>query len=117
MNPKSSNCDVRSISIKKLHQLAKIASTLTFQVITFNEWLPLILGEEGVAELETYKRYDRKVDPSIRNEFATAAFRFGHGLIRPITFRLDEQLNDIPEGPIQLHQAFFSPWRIVQEGT
>jgi len=52
----------------------------------------------------------------ISTEFATAALRFGHTLINPILRRLDGNFESIPEGDLPLRQAFFSPWRLVEEG-
>ena len=57
--------------------------------ITYNEWLPLVLGTDYMAELDilpvTYgynNKYDVAVNPNILNSFAAAAFRFGHTLIQ-----------------------------------
>ena len=42
--------------------------------------------------------------------------RFGHTLVNPVVRRLDTNFSSIPEGDLALHQAFFSPWRLVEEG-
>ena len=61
------------------------------QHITYNEWLPLVLGPDTMARLDIAppshahsSRYDPGVNPTITNAFATAAFRFGHTLIQGV---------------------------------
>lgn len=63
-----------------------------------------------------YTGYKPDVNPSIVNEFATAALRFGHTLIQPMLFRLNESFQEIEEGHLPLHQAFFSPYKLIDEG-
>ena len=61
------------------------------QHVTYNEWLPIVLGSEymdreGLTPLDsghtmTYfceGTQPVQYDPRVANEFATAAFRFGH---------------------------------------
>uniref|UniRef100_A0A4X2K4Z1 Uncharacterized protein n=1 Tax=Vombatus ursinus TaxID=29139 RepID=A0A4X2K4Z1_VOMUR len=86
------------------------------QHITYSHWLPKILGDRGMKMLGHYKGYNPNVNSGIINSFATAAFRFGHTLINPILYRLNDTFGEIPEGHLPLHKAFFSPFRIIQEG-
>ena len=60
-----------------------------FQHITYNEWLPIVLGVDFMEELDIVplsygfsNRYDKTVNPTVINSFASAAFRFGHTLIQ-----------------------------------
>ncbi|KAH9363572.1 hypothetical protein HPB48_013779 [Haemaphysalis longicornis] len=55
-----------------------------YQNVVFNEWLPEITGPEvtkryGLRPRSSgYTKYDPQVDPTMVNEFAAAALRFGH---------------------------------------
>jgi peroxidase len=97
------------------HETRKIVGALV-QHITYQHWLPKILGNTGMNLIGPYKGYDPNVDTRVSTEFATAAFRFGHTLIQPIIARLNETFQPIPEGNLPLHQAFFAPFRLVEEG-
>ncbi|XP_048582220.1 peroxidasin [Nematostella vectensis] len=100
---------------KIYHEARKIVGA-QLQHITYSAWIPKIVGPKGMARLGPYPGYNPNTDPTIINAFATAAFRFGHGLIKPIINRLNSSFLPIPEGNIPLHKAFFSPYRIVNEG-
>ena len=59
------------------------------QHITYNEWLPIILGPRvlEIFELQLlpqgyYPGYNSTINPTIANAFAAAAFRFGHSLVK-----------------------------------
>lgn len=97
---------------EKLYQEARKIVGAEMQHITFNNWIPTVLG----GFLESYRGYNSKLDATISNVFATAALRFGHSLIQPRLERLDDKFSSIPQGPLDLRDAFFSPWRLVEEG-
>ena len=70
-------------------ELALLLIIIMFQHITYNEFLPIVLGVDFMEELDILplshgysNRYDPKVNPTVINSFATAAFRFGHSLIQ-----------------------------------
>ncbi|KAM8709189.1 hypothetical protein ACLKA7_016061 [Drosophila subpalustris] len=99
-----------------LYQEARKIVGAQMQHITFKQWLPLIVGESGMDLMGEYRGYDPQVNPSIANEFATAALRFGHTIINPILHRLNSSFQPIPQGHLLLHKAFFAPWRLAYEG-
>lgn len=100
----------------KVYQEARKIVGAEMQVITYEHWLTIILGSSVHRDLGEYKGYDSDVNPSISNVFATAALRFGHTLINPVLQRFDENFDPIIEGNLSLRHAFFSPWRLVDEG-
>ena len=63
-----------------------------------------------------YEEYDPSIDATVSNVFAASAFRFGHTMVNSILPRLDENFNPISEGNLPLSNAFFAPWRLIQEG-
>ncbi|MSX02600.1 MAG: peroxidase [Actinobacteria bacterium] len=86
--------DARSIVIGEL------------QAITYNEFLPALLGS---GRLPAYRGYDPRVNPGIANEFSTGAFRFGHSLLDGEIGRLNNDGSETPQGAIALRNAFFNP--------
>ena len=83
------------------------------QVITYSEFLPALLGQGAIS---AYTEYNPNVDASIANIFSTAGYRFGHSMLSTEILRLDQNLNEIPEGNLPLRDAFFSPELLTDEG-
>lgn len=90
------------------------------QHITYNEFLPILLGKEIMAQfaLTTNKEgywdgYDSKVNPSIIDSFAGAVFRFGHTLLptaverwsKAHKFIASKRLSDLIRRPFDLYRA------------
>ncbi len=75
------------------------------QSITFNEWLPSILGPKAIGP---YRGYNPSTNPQLSNEFATAAFRFGHSLLGDEIGFLDSSGKAIVED-VALSDALFNP--------
>ncbi|VDN57478.1 unnamed protein product [Dracunculus medinensis] len=100
-----------------IYQEARKIVGAMFQVITFEHWLPKVLGTDAYNELiGPYKGYDPEMNPTLANSFSAAAFRFGHTIVNPILYRLDKDFKEIKEGHIPLHEAFFAPERLLSEG-
>jgi peroxidase len=89
---------------EQLYQAARRLVIAEIQSITFNEFLPALLGRQAV---KPYQGYKSTVNPSITNEFATAAYRFGHSLLDSELGRLN---NDGSEAapPLSLAESFFN---------
>ncbi|KAL6430530.1 hypothetical protein ACFW04_007847 [Cataglyphis niger] len=101
---------------EKLYQEARRIVGAEMQHITYQHWLPRIFGSTIDDFLLSYRGYDPSIDASISNVFATAALRFGHSLIQPRLERLNASFQPIPQGALNLRDAFFAPWRLVEEG-
>lgn len=85
----------------------------TLQSITYNEFLPALLGPDA---LRPYRGYKDRVFPNIANSFSTSAYRFGHSMLSPQLMRLDQNWNPVPEGHIPLASAFFRPEELRVHG-
>lgn len=92
---------------EQLYQEAKLLVEAEIQSITFNDFLPLLLGENAVPE---YQGYNPDVDPEIANLFATAAYRLGHSMLSSQLSRVDENGDEYAGGHLALAQAFFAPY-------
>lgn len=62
----------------RLYETAKAITTAEMVNITYSEFLPHLLGKDAI---ESYHGYDPTVDARISEEFAGAAFRFGHSIV------------------------------------
>src|SRR5260221_13769217 len=58
----------------QLYQNARAIVTAEIEHITYDEFLPHLLG---AGAIDPYTGYDSTVDPRITEEFAGAAYRFG----------------------------------------
>jgi len=100
-----------SFTDEQLYQKARKIVSGLIQHITFNEWLPTI----GV-DLPAYTGYQPTTNAGITNLFSGAAFRLGHTLLTSDIIRLDNDGQVIPEGNLTLVDAFFQPYKLVNEG-
>ncbi|KAM6164454.1 eosinophil peroxidase [Rhynchocyon petersi] len=101
----------------KLYNEARKIVGAMVQIITYRDYLPLVLGRARARRtLGPYRGYCSNVDPQVSNVF-TLAFRFGHTMLQPFLFRLDSQYRALaPNSRVPLSSAFFASWRVVQEG-
>uniref|UniRef100_A0A914KR44 Peroxidase n=1 Tax=Meloidogyne incognita TaxID=6306 RepID=A0A914KR44_MELIC len=93
------------------------------QHVVYNEWLPVVLGCELMARYDLmprksgyYEGYDPNCDASISQEFATAAMRFGHTLIRNVFPRMNSSYNHGWEG-VKLETTFNNASPIYDENN
>jgi len=93
------------------------------QHITYNEWLPIVLGSRviNIFELQLlpqgyYTGYNESVNPTIANSFATAAFRFGHSLVKSSIERCNKEFRKVPFH-IDLHKEMNNPSNLHNFGS
>lgn len=103
----------RRLDDEQIYQMARAVVAAEMQVITYREFLPLLLGPDALAR---YGGYRPDVNPGIANEFATASFRFGHTMVSPQLLRLDRSNDQIAAGHLPLRNAFFRPDEVVSHG-
>jgi len=100
------------LSDEEIYQQARATVIAELQSITYNEFLPALLGQNALTD---YEGYDSSVNPSIANEFSTAAFRFGHTTLNDtIGFYGNDGL-DVDEA-ISLADAFFNASLLEETG-
>ena len=70
------------------------------QRIFYDEWLP------KVAAVPKYKGYNPSIRAEVRQGFATAAFRFGHTLVRNRFERVNPNFTPSRDGPLSVQASF-----------
>ncbi|XP_076389731.1 salivary peroxidase/catechol oxidase isoform X2 [Megachile rotundata] len=103
-----------------LYQEARRIVIAEIQHITYNEFLPILLGKDVMEKfgllLEKnayWDGYDESVNPSVIDAFASAAFRFGHSLLptaverwsKAHKFIASKRLSDLIRRPFDLYRA------------
>ena len=102
-----------SLSGEDVYQMARIIIAAEIQAITYNEFLPLLLGNDA---LPPFQGYNPSIDPGIANVFSTAAFRLGHSMLSTTLLRVDRNGNESAHGHLPLAAAFFNPALLTDEG-
>ena len=95
--------------------------TAEIQVITYREFLPIILGEKLMSEyglnlLESgyYSGYDPKINSEPRVAFQAAAFRFGHSIIPDVIKRYDKNGNKLSS--YRMAHLLRQPFELLKPG-
>ena len=96
---------------EKIYQETRKIIGAVLQKITYEDFLPFVIGDT----LPSYQGYRPDVDPGLINSFSTAAFRFGHSLIRPSVDILNANFDPILD-PIETRFIFFNNTIIKRYG-
>ena len=100
-----------SLSGEEIYQRARRIIGAHIQAITYNEFLPVLLGPSA---LPPYSHYDDSTLSGIANVFSSAAFRVGHTLLDPKIRLVDAEGNEIEALPLK--DAFFKPEKVAEAG-
>lgn len=106
--------DDPSADVDAIYEHARRMVIAKIQVITYDEWLPTLIGSGAIAP---YSGYDDSVNPTIFNEFSVAAFRLGHSMLNEQLLRLDAAGTEITDGHVDLKDAFFAGPTILTAET
>ncbi|MEZ6242051.1 MAG: peroxidase family protein [Phycisphaerales bacterium] len=98
---------------EQLYQRAREYNWALIQAITYNEFLPALLGE---GAMPPYTGYKTGVNASIASEFSAGSYRFGHSMVNPTLPRYLEGGVPHPSGPLDLFSSFFNPDAIISSG-
>ncbi|EFX87909.1 hypothetical protein DAPPUDRAFT_42141, partial [Daphnia pulex] len=104
---------------ERLYMTSRKITGAIWQHVIYNEYLPRVLGWNAInlygLNLLTegfYEGYDSNCNAGIFNEFSTAAYRFGHSLVRPFFPRVDASFQE--KTPILLRAGFFNSEMLME---
>src|SRR5262245_11615191 len=101
------------MSDEDIYQRARAIVGAEIQVITYNGWIPALLGPNA---LPAYAGYNAAVNPGIANEFSTALFRVGHSMLGDDIEFINNDGTAFRPG-IPLNEGFFNPPQITLANT
>ena len=96
-------------SDEQVYQIARKIVGAKIQVITYNEFLPKLLGENSIPQ---WSHYDSTINPGIANEFSTASYRYGHSQLSPNLMIIDNSYMTY----VPLRESFFNPSLFKEKG-
>ena len=96
-----------------IYEAARAVVGAKSQIITYEEFLPILVGNESAADLEKIELDEELLSPGIAAEFSGAAYRLGHTLLSDNIRTVD----DGGLGSISLRDAFFTPQAISSNGV
>ncbi|XP_076046647.1 salivary peroxidase/catechol oxidase-like isoform X2 [Oratosquilla oratoria] len=109
---------------ERLFQEARRIIVAQIQHITYHEYIPSVLGPtltkaKRLSPLEGSKHlllsYDPSINAGISNEFAAAAFRFGHSMIQGLVQKIDQEGKNVAFQ--QLKKTLFNPFPLYDIGV
>ncbi|XP_043251022.1 uncharacterized protein LOC122396559 [Colletes gigas] len=108
---------------EKLFQESRRIVGAIVQHITYREFLPIVLGQDvmkifGLEVLKKgyYESYDPALNPTVANEFSSAAYRFGHSLVQHSFVRFDSNHQPIFNN-VTIHKEFSNPANLETVGS
>jgi peroxidase len=93
-------------SAEQLYQRARKIVGAQLQSITYNEFLPALMGSHAPASNATY---NPGVNASIQNEFPSVFLRIGHSMLTGEFKRVTNDGQPAPGGHVPLDEAFEKP--------
>jgi hypothetical protein len=91
---------------EQLYQRARKFVGAQLQAITFNEFLPALMGPLAPSPVGSY---DPEIDVTVLNEFPAVFLRLGHSMLPNEFKRATNDGRPAPDGPVGLEQAFENP--------
>lgn len=106
-----------ALTDEQLYQHARRIVIAELQKITYEEFLPAILGgpKPGADGIQPYRGYRADVNPGITTEFSTVAFRVGHSMLGEDIEFLAADGTPVRD-PLSLRDAFFNPMPLSEVG-
>ena len=106
-----------ALTDEQLYQHARRLVIGELQKITYDEFLPALLGspKPGAAGIAAYRGYRADVNPGIATEFSTVGFRVGHSMLGEDIEFLDANGVEVRD-PMLLRDAFFDPRPLSEVG-
>jgi len=95
----------------RIFDAARARVTAQLQSITVNEFLPVLLGGDGLG---AYSGPVAGLDAQVSNSFAAAAYRFGHSMVSDRIVPRDAEGE--PMEALALKDAFFNPGQFEETG-